>query len=139
LGRVIQTESASRERTRLSQSVVLALRELMKQTTPDEKSRDLVAYISLALVKMYSSVDASVTAWEKKGYWLKADRFRMEWEWTQLTSEKLAKAISVDDWGTIAMLSAQVGQKFFKVKVAVRNRIGTPWDGAYELLRTKQN
>jgi hypothetical protein len=137
LGRVIQTESGSRERTRLSQSIVLALRELMKQSNPDDNSRDLVAYISLALSKIFSTVDASVTAWEKKGYWLKADRFRREWEWTEQTSDILAKAVRGDDWATIALQAAQVGQKLIKVKVTVRNRLGTPWVGAYELLRTK--
>jgi hypothetical protein len=137
LGRVIQTESGSRERTRLSQSVVLALRELMRQSNPDDHSKDLVAYISLALLKMYNTVDISVTAWEKKGYWLKADRFRREWEWMQPASENLAKAVQGDDWATIALQSAKIAQKLFKVKVAVRNRIGTPWEGAYKLLNSK--
>ena len=27
------------------------------------------------------SIEQSVAAWEKRGYWLKADRFRQEWRW----------------------------------------------------------
>jgi hypothetical protein len=107
----------------------------MKQTEPDENSRDQVAYISQSLLKIYEIVDGSVVAWEKKDYWLKADRYRREWEWAKTTGENLEKAILNDDWATIALNSAKVAQKFIKVNVAVRNRIGTPWVGAYKALK----
>ena len=35
----------------------------------------------LALEEIAVSIDVSVQAWEKRDYWVKADRFRMEWEW----------------------------------------------------------
>jgi hypothetical protein len=135
LSRVIKTETAAKDRTRLTRSVVLALRELMRQTEPDDHSRDLAAYISLALLQIHQTIDTSVNAWEKRGYWVKADRFRMEWEWTQISGEKIGQAVLADDWATIAVTAAQVAQKLMSVDVPVRHRLGTPWEGAWKLLK----
>jgi hypothetical protein len=135
LGRIINTEGADKERQRLTRSIILALRELMKQTQPDDNCRDLVAYISAALGEIFETVENSVAAWEKKGYWLKADRYRLEWIWSEQIGLKMRKAVQEDDWAEIAKLSAQIGQKFSKVKVPVRHQLGTPWIGAWEKLK----
>jgi hypothetical protein len=135
LSRVIKTETAAKDRTRLTRAVVLALRELMRQTQPDDHSRDLAAFISLALLEIYQTIDASVAAWEKRGYWVKADRFRMEWEWTRTSGEKIRDAVINDDWATIAVTAAHVAQKLMSVDVPIRHKLGTPWVGAWNLLK----
>jgi hypothetical protein len=137
LGRLINTESAGKTRTALTKSVVLALRELMRQTQPDDNSRDLAAYISLALAEISQTVEESVAAWEKKGYWVKADRFRMDWAWSGRLGEVMRKALMSDDWATIAMTAAQIAQKLMDVDVPVRHRLGTPWVGAWGKLKAQ--
>jgi hypothetical protein len=137
MSRVINPDSAGKERTRLSKSVVLALRELMRQSEPNEASRDLAAFMALALQEMFQTVEVSVGAWEKKGYWVKADRFRMEWEWADRTGKRLEQALRAEDWGTVAMTSAQVAQKLMKIDVPQRHRLGTPWVGAWASLMQK--
>ncbi|WP_188645918.1 hypothetical protein [Marinithermofilum abyssi] len=79
---------------------MLAIRELAKQQDVTDEARDLAAFISLALQTIY---DVSVLAWEKRGYWVKADRFLMEWMWTGQYADKIKVAIFTNDWGTIAM------------------------------------
>ena len=134
MARFINPESAGKERTQLTKAVVLSLRELMRQTQPDEYSKDLAAFIAITLEKIYQTVETSVTAWEKKGYWVKADRFRLEWEWSHNMSEKMRVAVLSDDWATVAITSAQVAQRLMKVDVPVRHRLGTPWVGAWQRL-----
>lgn len=134
MSRVINPDSIGKERTKLTKSVVLALRELMRQSEPDQNSRDLAAYIALALAEIYATVDVSVVAWEKRGYWVKADRFRMDWEWTQFTAQKMSDAVKKEDWSAIAMVAVQVGQKMMNVDVPARHRLGTPWVGAWKKL-----
>jgi len=134
LSRVINPESAGKERTQLVKAIVLALRELMRQTEPNEHSRDLAAFIALALLKISDTVESSVAAWEKKGYWVKADRFRMEWLWTGRLGSQMRKAVLEEDWATIALVAAQVGGKFNNVDVPVRHRLGEPWQGAWQTL-----
>jgi hypothetical protein len=57
--------------------------------------------------------------------------------WTKQMGEKLQTAVLGDDWGTVALISAQVGQKLAKTKVPERHRLGTPWVGAHALLKKK--
>jgi hypothetical protein len=134
LSRVINPESAGKERPRLTKAIVLAIRELAKQKEVTEEAKDLAAFISLALKTISEGIDVSVAAWEKRDYWIKADRFRMEWAWTGQYADKIKVAIFTDDWGTIAMTIPQIAQKFSKVAVSENHRLGKPWVGAFEQL-----
>ncbi len=134
MSRVINPEGAGKERTRLVKSIVLAMRELMRQSEPNEHSRDLAAFIAMALLEISDTVEASVGAWEKKGYWVKADRFRMEWAWSGRLGGQMRQAILQDDWATVALVAAQVGGKLNGVDVPIRHRLGEPWEGAWQQL-----
>jgi hypothetical protein len=139
LSRVINPETAGKQRKRLARSVVLSIRELSKQSEVTAVSKDMGAYIVLALREMHDTVETSVVAWEKRGYWVKADRFRLEWEWSQVLGDKLYQALISDDWASIAMMLAQVAQKLSKEQIPVRHRMGTPWVGAWKHLQNRDN
>lgn len=134
LGRVINPDSVGKERTQLLRSVVLALRELMRQQDTNTLTRDLAAYIALALGEISQTIDVSVTAWEKRGYWLKADRFRMEWIWTERLGKAMREAVLHDDWQSAALTAAQVAEKLKMTEVPQRHKLGTPWIGAWDRL-----
>jgi hypothetical protein len=135
---IINPESAGKERTQLTKAIVLAVRELAKQTDITHETKDLAAFIALALKNISEGIDVSVAAWEKRGYWVKADRFRMDWLWTGQYADKMKVAIFTDDWGTIAMLMPQIAQKFNKIVISENHRLGKPWVGAYSQLNGKQ-
>jgi hypothetical protein len=107
----------------------------MRQSQPDSKTRDLAAFIALALEAVAATIDASVDAWEKRGYWVKADRFRMDWYWSEQLGRAMRQAVLAEDWPTIALTAAQVAEKLSGVKVPQRNQLGTPWTGAMDRLR----
>lgn len=131
MSRLIKTDTAGKDRTRLTKSIVLAVRELAKQKDVTSEAQDLAAYIALALQTIADGIDESVAAWEKRGYWVKADRFRMEWLWTGQTAAKMKSAVLADDWGTIAMLMPQIAQKLGRIQIAENHRLGRPWAGIY--------
>ena len=131
MARLIKTDSAGKDRLWLEKGIVIAVRELAKQTGVDETTYDLVVYIALSLKAIGNTIDGSVAAWEKRGYWIKADRYRMEWNWTPRLGEELLNAVLDDDWGNVAKITAQVAQKMSNIKVPQRNRLGTPWVGSY--------
>ena len=135
MSRVINPDSAGKERTRLTKAIVISIRELAKQSEPSDEARDLAAFIALALQAIADGIDISVAAWEKRDYWVKADRFRMEWAWASQMGEKMKTAVLEDDWGSIASFAAQIGQKLYKVKVSENHRMGTPWGGAWDQLK----
>jgi hypothetical protein len=138
VGRVIHTEGAGKDRNRLVKSVVVALRELLRQPDTGPEAHDLVAYIGLALGEVAATIDESVAAWEKRGYWVKADRFRLEWAWTERLSRDLLTALLADDWAAIAPLAVKAAAKLAAVEVAVHHRLGTPWVGAWAKLQAQE-
>jgi hypothetical protein len=135
MSRVINPDSAGNQRTKLTKSIVLALRELARQQDTGKEARDLTAFITVALRAVAAGIDASVAAWEKRGYWVKADKFRMEWAWTGPVAEKLRAALDTEDWATVAVLAAQIGQRLGKIQIAENHRLGKPWAGAYERMK----
>lgn len=139
MGRVINPESAGKERTQLTRAIVLAVRELIQKSDVDQGTRDLAAFIALALAAVSATIDVSVAAWEKRDYWLKADRFRMEWAWSERLGGEMRKALLNEDWPGVAMTTAQVMQKLKDVQIPKRHNLGTPWVGAWERLQTQQS
>ena len=134
MSRVINPDSAGKERTRLTKAIVIAIRELAKQTDTGGEARDLAAFIALALLTIAEGIDVSVAAWEKRNYWVKADRFRMDWAWTEPMGEKMKTAVLEDDWASVALLSTQIAGKLGKVQVSDNHRMGKPWVGAWKQL-----
>ncbi len=134
MSRVINPNAPGKERTRLTKAIVIAIRELAKQTEPGSESRDLAAFIALALEAVAATIDVSVTAWEKRNYWVKADKFRMEWRWAGQLGEQMRAALLADDWGRVAQIAAQVAGKLSKIKVSEKHRMGRPWVGAWDKL-----
>ena len=137
MSRVINPDSAGKQRTQLTKAIVLAVRELARQTDTSATARDLAAFISIALQTISDGIEVSVAAWEKRDYWVKADKFRMEWAWAASASQKMRAAVLSDDWATVAMLSATIAQKFNKIQVSENNRLGKPWIGAFKQLTLK--
>ena len=134
MSRVINPDSVGKERTRLTKSIVLCIRELAKQSDVTAETKDQAAYIALALQAIADGIDVSVAAWEKRDYWVKADKFRMEWVWAGQVAAKMKTAVLTDDWATIAMLMPQIAQRFNKIEVSDNHRLGKPWTSAYQLL-----
>lgn len=139
LSRLIKTDTAGKDRTRLTKSIVLAVRELAKQKDVTPEAKDLAAFIIMALQTISDGIDESVAAWEKRGYWVKADRFRMEWLWTGQYADKMKVALFTNDWGTIAMLMPQIAMKLNKIQIAVNHRLGKPWVGVYKRMMEERS
>jgi hypothetical protein len=116
----------------MTKEVVLAIRELMRQEEVNALTRDLAAFISMRLKSIYETIDLTVAAWEKRGYWVKADRFRLDWAWSGTLSQDLKDAIQAEDWQQVAVTSAKAAQKLNNVQVSERHRLGKPWIGVWD-------
>jgi len=132
LSRVINPNQPGKERNRLRRATALALRELTRETEPTARARDLVAFIVLSLEAIDVTVNTTVIAWEKRDYWVKADRFRMDWEWVVILSTEMRRAVLAGDWAAIALNVAKIAPHLSDLKVSDRHRMGTPWVGAWK-------
>ncbi len=135
MSRIIKTNSIGKQRTQLTKAIVLAVRELARQAEPGPEARDLAAFIAEALRTISEGIDESVGAWEKRGYWVKADKFRMEWAWTGDLARTMKSAALDGEWDKVAKYSAEIAQKFSKVQISEHHRLGKPWTGSFDLMR----
>lgn len=132
MSRIINPDSSGKERNRLLKAVVISIRELMKQGSVSAQTRDLAAFIGMALLGVYDTIEPTVGPWEKRGYWVKADRFRLEWDWTKPKGHEILRCAFEDDWAAVAAAAVEVGQRLQKVKVSDNHRMGKPWSGAWQ-------
>lgn len=136
--RIINIDGVGKRRKRFTREVVLAIRELMGQSDVNDETRDLAAFISLKLEAIFETIEITVTPWEKRDYWVKADRFRMEWAWSGKLAEEMRAAVTQDNWQQVAVISAKAAEKLKNVEVPKRHRMGEPWHGAWEILLSTQ-
>lgn len=137
MSRVINPESAGKERTRLTRATALAVRQLARQSQVTAEARDLAAFIALSLLQIAAGIEDTVAAWEKRDYWVKADRFRMEWAWSEQLGSKMKQAVLAEDWPQVASLSAQIAERLGHIKIGEHHRLGSPWNGAYHQLKKR--
>ncbi len=140
MSRLINPESAGKERTKMTRAVALAVRELAR-TNPSanggqlNEARDLAAFIALALEAVAETIEVSVAAWEKRNYWVKADKFRMDWRWASQLGNQMREAATKEDWGSVAQVAMQVAMKVQSIKISDKHRMGRPWEGSWGRLK----
>ncbi len=100
----------------------------------DEESKDLSAAMVFLLREITAGVDTSAEAWEKRGYWLKADRFRLEWEWAIQAAEDVEDVIRHGAWDLLPRLMADLLPHLAGVQVKKMTRQPELWKGAHALL-----
>lgn len=135
MSRIIQTDGVGKRRNQLLRAIVISIRELMKQSVVDATTKDLAAFISNALLSVHDTVGETVGPWEKRGYWVKADRFRLDWAWAKEFGDEMIAAIENEDWAIVAAIAAQTGQRLTTIKVSDKHRMGKPWVGAWEMMK----
>ena len=139
MSRLINPDSAGKERNQLTRALALAVRELSK-TDPSanegqlNEARDLAAFIALALESIAETIEVSVAAWEKRNYWVKADKFRMDWRWAGQLGNQMREAATKEDWGSVAQVAMQVAMKVQSIKISDKHRMGRPWEGSWSRL-----
>ena len=138
MSRVINPNVPGKERNRLKRATALTLRVLMNETEVNTKTRDLVAFLVLALEGIDKTVEITTTAWEKRDYWLKADRFRLEWEWAGRLGAELRKITLSEDWENVPGIAIQIFQHVGDEKISNNHRMGKPWIGAWDELNQNE-
>ena len=139
MSRIINPDGVGKERKHLSRAIVLAIRELMQQSSPDGNIYDPAAFIVLALEMLSEGIERTVIPWEKRGYWLKADKFMLEWEWSTQLGKVMREAVLSEDLGGIATTAGKIGEKLSNVKVPKRHRLGVPWECAWDQLKLQSD
>ena len=137
LSNLINPDNAGKRRDRYVKATVLAMRELVGKKKVDDEVRDLTAFIVLTLKQIDETIDETCKAWEKRDYWIKADRFRNDWFWTKSAESKLEQAVIENKWQLVPAVVKDMAKHLQDVAVPKRDW-GTPWTGADALLLEKR-
>jgi hypothetical protein len=134
VSRVIATDSVGKKRRQLRRTVAEALRRLVSKPAFDEESQDLAALIVFSLRRLEEGVEQTTSAWEKRDYYLKADRFRLQWEWLEETSYALESALLLAQWDTVIEALVPLLPRFSDITVSKYTRSAELWNGCYRRL-----
>jgi len=131
VSRVINPQSGARRRTKLIKQMGLALRHAASGEAGEATQRDVFAFLALSLKEVCISVDETVDAWEKRDYWVKADRFRMEWSWAEKAERELTASLEKGDLLGCASAAANLAGQVQGVKLPKKLPTDRPWAGAW--------
>jgi hypothetical protein len=134
VSRVISTNSVGKERRQLRRTIAEALRRLAHKPKFDQESRDLAALIVFCLRGLEEGVEQTIQAWEKRDYFLKADRFQRQWEWIDGTAYALESALLLGQWDQVPEVLATLFPRFTDITIGRFTRSEEAWAGCYERL-----
>lgn len=132
MSRVISTEAPGKIRNQHRRTIAEAIRRLSQKPRLDDEAKDLAALIVFCLHSMADTVDRTIDAWEKRDYWMKAERFREEWRWLEPITDELSAVIYEGRWNQLPAVLARLMPHFADVKIKQMTRKPTLWRGAYE-------
>ena len=127
------------QRNRLRRTIAEILRRLGAKRAVDDETKDMIAFVVVALRLINESIEKSCEAWEKRDYFLKADQFRREWRWAAPTADRLEDLIRADDWSLLPTELAGLAARFSDIKVNTMTKPASLWQGAYQKLLSGKN
>ncbi len=132
--RIINTANPGKLRNQERRTIAELLRHLIRKPTLDEEARDMAAAIVYSLRAIEATIDVTTEAWEKRNYYLKADRFRLEWEWVRPAADRLEALIRQGDWDSLPGEIVALMPRFGDVKINKFTRKPDTWQASYRLL-----
>lgn len=131
MSRVYRTHSLSSERDKLLKLIVYSISKIPEENEGSDRYKDLTAFIALTSKAVIDSIDTTIKAWEKRGYWIKADKFRDKWSWIYLFFDSLKEIILHEDWHQLSGLFNSIQIYLSDVTVPKRPSFDKPWIGSY--------
>jgi hypothetical protein len=132
MSRIISIEGPGKIRNQHRRTIAEALRRLSLKQKLDNEAKDLAALIVFCLHGIADTVEQTTDAWDKRNYYLKADRFREEWRWVEPVTDQLSAVIYDGRWSELADALVLLMPHFADVTIKKMTRKPSLWKGAYE-------
>ncbi len=137
MSRVINIDNPAKRRSANQRTIAELLRRLSQTTSLDGEVKDMAATIVFSLQEISAGVEQTVTAWEKRDYWMKAERFLREWEWAGEMAANLEDVIRNDAWDLLPGLLAELFPRYTDMQIKTMTRKRDVWEGAYRKLKAQ--
>lgn len=132
MSRIISTEGPGKLRNQHRRTIAEALRRLSMKPQLDDEVRDLAALIVFCLHRIADTVEQTTDAWDKRDYYMKAERFREQWRWVEPMTDQLSAVIYEGRWNELPDVLVLLMPHFADVTIKQMTRKPTLWQGAYE-------
>lgn len=139
MARVVNTNSPGKRRNAHMRTIAEILRLLSQRTVLDDPTKDMVATVVACLRAIDATVEESIVAWEKRGYWKKADDFQQKWWWCSLSANALEALIIDDQWDQVPEAMAKLFPHVSGINVNKLTRDPKQWAGSYRRLVGDKN
>ena len=134
MSRIINVDNPSKTRNRNRRTIAEILRRLSEKQDVDDETKDMLAVIVYSLREINEGVEQSARAWEKRDYWMKAERFLREWSWTAEMAANIEDVIRNEAWDLLPELIADLFPRFADIQVKTMTRDPDVWRGAFRQL-----
>lgn len=134
MSRVINTNNPGKVRSNNMRTIAEILRRVGVKAEIDAEARDMFAALVFLLRDIHESALTTVNAWEKRGYWMKADRFMRDWEWSAEMASNLEDVLRNEAWDLVPRLLGELAPQTAEVQVKNLTRSTSAWRGAYQKL-----
>jgi hypothetical protein len=131
MSRIISTEGPGKMRNQHRRTIAEALRRLSQKPGVDDEVKDLAALIVFCLHRIADTVEQTTEAWDKRNYYLKADRFREGWRWVEPMTDELSAIIYEERWNQLPDTLVQLMPHFSDITIKKMTRKPSLWEGAY--------
>lgn len=137
MSRVINTDSPGKRRSQARRSTAEIIRYLSRKSAMDDEARDMAAELVYLLREIKATVDESVVAWEKRGYWLKSERFLRDWEWIPELAANVEDVVRNQAWDLLPELVVDLAPHFDDIKIKSYTRKPDQWQGTFQRLMSE--
>lgn len=137
MSRIVNLNSGAKVRSQNLRTIAEVLRRIASKTSIDTESKDMAASLVLSLQEINAANEQTAEAWEKRGYWMKAERFLRKWFWSNEMAVNLEDVIRNDAWDLLPDLLAELSTHTTDIQVKNMTRSKDTWQGAYERLMAK--
>lgn len=134
MSRVINTNNPGKRRNAFMRTCAEILRSLSQQKEVNAETKDMVAMLVYCLRGIDDTVEESIRAWEKRGYWKKADDFQQKWWWSSLMATSVEKLVRSADWEKLPEMMMKLFPHFSDIEINKMTRNPDEWAGTYEKL-----
>src|SRR6185295_18584009 len=139
MSRIIKLDGPGKQRNQLMRTAAEVLRRLSEKSQLDEEAQDMAALLVYCFREIDNGIDESVTAWEKRDYWVKAEQFRARWSWAGPASKELEKVVRGASWDQLPVTLIKVLPHLEEIKISKYTRNPSIWHGAYSRLLREQS
>ena len=139
MARVINTNSPGKRRSAYMRTIAEILRRLSQTSELSPESQDAIAWLIFCLRGIDSTVEESMMAWEKRGYWKKSSDFQQKWWWAARNAKSLEDMVKAGDWDALPEAMIKLLPHVADIQISRMTRDPKAWRGAYQKLMSERS